>query len=356
MLNKESIEWLEKNNLLELAKTSSVCLEDIFKKCLNAGKEDILIIGDVGIDDNKIASVLAGAYYLAARNLNLNAHLILQEAKFKGDKADDETIDALYDLRRNNILILCLSKKLGSIKELGKSFRVYAKENLHRFLSATNLGTISMDKFPIVMGAINVDYNEMQKRAKIIKEKLDNAEEVRITTEAGTDLTIGIKGMKAVCNAGNYKTARTGGNLPAGEVYIPPKWKKVEGWVVIDGSSANRKGTVMIKEPIKLIIRKGEVAEIEGGEEAKQLKETLDWAWKKAKHPWGVKRIGELGIGINPKTRIIGSTMIDEKTLGTAHVAIGSNYWFGGTIYAIIHLDQVFKNPKIYIDGKLLNI
>jgi hypothetical protein len=37
-------------------------------------------------------------------------------------------------------------------------------------------------------------------------------------------------------------------------------------------------------------------------------------------------------------------------------VGIGSNYWFGGNIYAIIHLDQVFKKPKIKFDGKVIEL
>ena len=48
--------------------------------------------------------------------------------------------------------------------------------------------------------------------------------------------------------------------------------------------------------------------------------------------------------------------IVDDKSLGTAHIGIGSNYWFGGDIYAIIHLDQVFKNPAVYFDGELLKI
>ena len=42
--------------------------------------------------------------------------------------------------------------------------------------------------------------------------------------------------------------------------------------------------------------------------------------------------------------------------LGTAHIGIGSNYWFGGPIRTIIHLDQVFKNPLFKLDGESLNI
>ena len=85
-----------------------------------------------------------------------------------------------------------------------------------------------------------------------------------------------------------------------------------------------------------------------------ELENTLEWAKEHSKHPGSIHRIGELGIGFNPKAKIIGSTLVDEKTKGTAHIGIGSNYWFGGNIYAIVHLDQIFKNPEIKVDGKQL--
>jgi len=155
---------------------------------------------------------------------------------------------------------------------------------------------------------------------------------------------------------GDKKKEGEGGNIPIGEVFTPPKWKHAEGTIVIDGSSAYREGTMLIKNPITLTVEKDEIVEIKGGEEAKKLEGSLIWAYRKAKHPWGIKRIGELGIGINPNASIVGATIIDEKTYGTAHVGIGSNYWFGGTIYAIIHYDQIIRNPSITVDDKPLNI
>ena len=86
------------------------------------------------------------------------------------------------------------------------------------------------------------------------------------------------------------------------------------------------------------------------------VEETLAEAEKKAQFPERVRLIGELGIGINPGARVVGATIIDEKVLGTAHVAIGSNYWYGGQIKTIIHLDQVFKDPEIYVDGEKLKV
>ena len=61
-------------------------------------------------------------------------------------------------------------------------------------------------------------------------------------------------------------------------------------------------------------------------------------------------KIGELGIGLNKKASLIGCTVVDEKLLDTCHFAIGSNYWFGGPIKSKIHLDQVLKKPKIFIE------
>jgi leucyl aminopeptidase (aminopeptidase T) len=63
-----------------------------------------------------------------------------------------------------------------------------------------------------------------------------------------------------------------------------------------------------------------------------------------------------LGIGINPGALLIGSTIMDEKVLGTAHIGIGSNFWFGGEIKTVFHGDQIFKNPQIFINGERISV
>jgi len=131
---------------------------------------------------------------------------------------------------------------------------------------------------------------------------------------------------------------------------------RVSGKVVIDCSSRNRESTMLVREPITMIIDKGEVKEIRGGREAKAILDSLRYADENGKNDWGHRMIGEVGIGLNPSARICGSMIIDEKVMGTAHVALGSNHWFGGHIYSSIHLDQVFKDPEITVDGRLLKI
>jgi leucyl aminopeptidase (aminopeptidase T) len=66
--------------------------------------------------------------------------------------------------------------------------------------------------------------------------------------------------------------------------------------------------------------------------------------------------IGELGIGVNPGSRITGNMLEDEKSLGTAHIAFGNNADFtgGGNNHSKIHRDYLFYKPTIealYPDG-----
>jgi leucyl aminopeptidase (aminopeptidase T) len=249
-----------------------------------------------------------------------------------------------------------MSDKLGNIQELGKSFRKWAAKRNHRFISAMSLGDLATSNIELITKAIDVNYKPLQTQHETIRQKLEKAKEIHITTPAGTDLYYDKSGIKAISADGNYTLPGTGGNLPAGEVYAPPNGKRIEGKVVIDGSSRTHEHTILIRKPIELTIADGNIVEIKGEEEAKQLEAALKWAASIAKNPGNVRRICELGIGLNPQASIIGAMIVDDKTLGTAHIGIGSNYWFGGSIYAIIHLDQVFKNPTIYLDDEPLKI
>jgi len=352
----ESLKWLKERNLYELASKVAFSLKKVFTPCLAVKDEKVLIVGDIGYENRNIAAVLSSAYYLAAEQLKLDAKLILQSVKSRGDISDDDVVRSLSELKTGNIIILNMSDKLGNIQELGKSFRRWVGKKNHRFISTMSLGDLATSNIDLILKAIDVNYKPLQTQHEEIKQRFEKTREIHITTPAGTDLYYDKSGIKAIAADGNYTMAGTGGNLPAGEVYAPPNGKKIEGKVVIDGSSRTHEHTILIRNPIELAIKDGEIVGIRGKDEAKQLENTLKWAASVAKNPGNVRRICEFGIGLNPKASIIGAMIVDDKTLGTAHIGIGSNYWFGGSIYAIIHLDQVFKNPKIYLDGELLKI
>ena len=94
-----------------------------------------------------------------------------------------------------------------------------------------------------------------------------------------------------------------------------------------------------MKRPLKITVNGGKAIKIEG--DRGKLKKMLSL---------NGDNIAEVGIGTNPKAKLIGNVLEDEKVMGTVHVALGDNHNFGGKIRADIHLDGIIKRPDIWLD------
>jgi leucyl aminopeptidase (aminopeptidase T) len=185
------------------------------------------------------------------------------------------------------------------------------------------------------------DYQAIARRSDHLAEILSRGKKARVTTPAGTDITLSIEGRQAIADTGLLTAPGAFGNLPAGEAFLAPVEGTSEGVIMVDGSIGDS-GT--LSEPIKLVVEKGFVTEVRG-EKAAQLKALLD--------PYGrdAYSIAELGVGTNEKARIIGNVLEDEKVLGTVHIAVGNNAFMGGKVNVPSHHDAVLRAPDLFIDG-----
>lgn len=207
-----------------------------------------------------------------------------------------------------------------------------------------------------------IDYDLLQARCKKLEELFTNAKAVHITAPAGTDVTINVENRKLLFDDGDFSKPGTGGNIPAGEVFISPVVGKTEGTIVYDGSMTFSDGDSILETPITCKIENGFVTDIKGGAEARRLLKTITEAEirpfvleKEKKLPAGqaavykrnARNIGELGIGLNPAAQITGNMLEDEKAFNTCHFAIGENY--DNDAPALIHLDGVVRSPTITV-------
>jgi hypothetical protein len=142
------------------------------------------------------------------------------------------------------------------------------------------------------------------------------------------------------------------GNVPSGETYIAPIEGSGVGSIVVNGSLPG-----LVVEPgteITLHFDAGRLAQIEppNGPAALWLHETQIVKAQALRDPnWSL--LAEIGVGLNPAVEhLTGNMLFDEKAVGTAHVALGTNTFMGGTIHASIHCDLVTHAPTITIDGK----
>lgn len=169
---------------------------------------------------------------------------------------------------------------------------------------------------------------------------LNESDTVRITTPLGTNLTFGKKGRTAGLFHGMASHPGQVGSSSF-EVYIGIEETKTNGHAILDGSM----GYVgRPPEHIQLEFRDGRLASIEHNESGIFLQDYME----RFGDP-GIFVAGELGIGLNKKSRCLGNCYIeDESTYGTFHIGMGRNLALGGVHDAAGHFDLVFHSPTIY--------
>jgi len=194
----------------------------------------------------------------------------------------------------------------------------------------------------LITGGIEADFMALKELAERIA-KVYYGQAIEVTSPAGTNLRAVIEGRKPNIETGICHKPGDFGPPPDVEVNVPPVEGTAEGILMVDASA----GGMLVKEPVRMMIKGGFITSIEGGEEAENLKKMLE----AAKDP-NVYNIAEVGLGLNPKARVIGRLLEDEGSLGTAHIALGSSLPLGGKIQAPLHIDLIFRNPTIEIDGR----
>lgn len=142
------------------------------------------------------------------------------------------------------------------------------------------------------------------------------------------------------------------GNVPSGETYIAPIEGSAHGSVVINGSIPDR--LLAPNEEILLRFKAGRLVAIEPEDcPAAQWLIATHIEPARARNDPNWHNLAEIGIGMNTAvSALTGNMLFDEKSAGTAHIALGSNTFMGGQVESCIHCDMVILNPAILIDGK----
>ncbi|HFB68589.1 MAG TPA: aminopeptidase, partial [Calditrichae bacterium] len=117
------------------------------------------------------------------------------------------------------------------------------------------VGTMPGITEDIMVRTMRADYHKIARLTHQVRDILSAGKTVRVTSPAGTDLTLPIDGINAIASTGLILERGSFGNLPSGEAYLMPQEGKAEGVLVVDGSMA---GVGLITdEPIRITIVNG---------------------------------------------------------------------------------------------------
>jgi len=304
------------------------------------------------------------AVYDAALEVEARPVLMFQKRKTQFDLAEDAVIKAIGS--EPDVAISISDEKLGKDRwGLKKPYKGTKRSYSHvfdmlyeekRFRAFWSPG-ITRDMWT---RTVPIDYSRLRKDVAKVISILSKCEEVTVTAPGGTCVSINVKGRKHRPDDGDVSKPGKTANLPSGEVYSSPVVGKTNGVIAFDGSIALAEKEIMIRNPIVCGVTDGFIADISGGKDADLLHDSIKMGEDRARkmgrsgeltpknaasYAKNARHIGELGIGLNRKAKIVANVLEDEKVYGTCHFAVGSNY--DGDADALIHMDGLVRRPTI---------
>jgi len=194
---------------------------------------------------------------------------------------------------------------------------------------------------------LDADYATIRRHCADVIAQVRDADEVRVTTDAGTDITFEPGAREWRQDTGMVHEPGDFSNLPAGEVFVSPE--SADGTYVVDGTMMPH--GLLEGQELRFEVTDGFVTEIADDAVRAEVEAAADEVGDAAYN------LAELGIGTNVAvTDLVGSVLLDEKAAGTVHIAIGDDAGIGGDTDAPLHLDGIVREPTVYADGEAVRL
>jgi aminopeptidase len=198
--------------------------------------------------------------------------------------------------------------------------------------------------------AMSSDYVAIGVIAERLRTRLNKTNRLHLLGDNGTDLQIELGGRPIECDDGviSERDMEEGAfflNMPSGEVCFAPPETSATGRVFIE--QAFWQGRAV--RDLLLEFKNGKVEALEATEGLELFNEVINSSGGDS------AMLGEFGIGLNPAVdRVLGFTLLDEKILGAAHIALGENRPLGGNNNSSLHWDLVIQHVTVLADDELI--
>lgn len=174
--------------------------------------------------------------------------------------------------------------------------------------------------------------------------------EVRVTTPAGTDVTMRVEDRIGASTPGYVVAPGTMSSPPDIECYVAPIEDSAHGVVVVDGSIPYPT-LGLLAAPVRLEVAGGRVREVSSPDAALAAEVRRVFATVGTDKAYV---LAECGVGLNDLAKVTGIMLTDEGAAGTMHFGFGSNFSIGGVNEVPFHLDVVMREPTLRVDGRIV--
>lgn len=188
---------------------------------------------------------------------------------------------------------------------------------------------------------------DWQSWGRKIRENTIGGKLIRITSPAGTDLTVEVGERAHMGTPGTTLFLSKCCNLGPSEAHLGLPNTNAGNGVLVGDLSIHSVGK--IRNPIRFTLENGLITKLEGTVDAVYFEE-----WLKAYGDENTWRLCELAVGTNKWARFTGSMREDRKIWGTVHIGFGQNLDVGGLIDSKMHWDVVINDATVTLDGRTI--
>lgn len=295
--------------------------------CVRKG-ERVVIVTD--LNKMAIAEVLAAVLYEREAELSI---CIMEPRSYHGQ---EPTAPIAAAMANTDVLLMPTTYSLTHTEARRK-----ANQNGARILSLPGY-TEDM----LIGGGLDADFHSIRSTVLKAAKLFDNAESAHITSSKGTDLTISLKGKRSIYATGVADEPGSWAAPPAIEAAIAPVEDSTTGVLIVDGVLIPGG---LVQSEVRIEFSQGKIKNISGGFQADEFRQLL----ARYDDP-NIYYAVELGLGLNPKSKMGKNYLEDETTYGTVHIGLGEGRTFGSTISASAHIDVVLDRPTLELDGKVI--
>jgi leucyl aminopeptidase (aminopeptidase T) len=295
------------------------------EQCLALGTDESCL---VVTDDQRLP--IGEALYAAASDVTDDAQLLRFPPRAQHAEEPPEAVAAA--MRTADAFLAPTTKSLSHTRARSDACEAGAR--------GATLPGITEEVFTV---GLDADYERIASECEAMLAQVAGAEEIRVTSPQGTDITFGFGDREWHDDTGMIRDAGDFSNLPAGEVFISPE--TANGRYVVDGTVSPH-GLLDDGQTVEVTVEDGSVTDFSDPDVAAEFEAAADAVGEDAYN------LAELGIGTNVAvTDLVGSVLLDEKAGGTVHIAVGDDASIGGDTSAPIHSDGVLREPTVYADG-----
>ncbi|MFW6320506.1 MAG: aminopeptidase, partial [Halohasta sp.] len=299
--------------------------ETALTQCLNLGSEETCLI----VTDDK-REPIGESLYAVASELTDDPVIVRYPPGPQHGAEPPEPIAAA--LAEADVFLAPTTKSLSHTRARGAACEAGAR--------GATLPGITEDVF---VTGLDADYGAIADHSEVMYEKVAGADEIRVTSPQGTDITFEIGDREWLLDTGVVQEPGGFSNLPAGEIFVAPE--RADGTYVVDGTMRPH-GLLDADQRLTFEVEDGFVTQISDDEIRAQIETAAEEVGRAAYN------LAELGIGTNVGVdELVGSVLLDEKAAGTVHIAIGDNAGIGGETDAPLHLDGILREPTVFVDG-----